>query len=289
MPGKALSFLSFCFFFLSALSYFMPGCALSFLSFFWPSLSWSWSLAISLCLHSSTSLPLLTDFWIESSSSAKTSVEKAFQSLNTWTQMSSFPPLVGLVQRVLRTEMSGPSASLSASPFFFALMVSEAGRTTPWTLKFHLSFAPESWRMRSSCGHLSSPSDTIRTSELDHSAWCSLSMHLFMGSFRSLPPLKTFSKKERSLSTDPSASTLSSSSLTSLGPEKQYTKQPLSCSLAALMHSSTRALATFSLTPRMLPLVSTHSKIGPRSAVGLTSLTSGFGTLVGCWCHPSLS
>ena len=34
--------------------------------------------------------------------------------------------LVGLVQRVLRTEMSGLSPSLSASPFFFALKVSEA-------------------------------------------------------------------------------------------------------------------------------------------------------------------
>ena len=54
MPGKALS-LSFCFFFLSALSY-HAGCAqLPVVLLAEPLLVLS--LAISLCLHSSTSLP----------------------------------------------------------------------------------------------------------------------------------------------------------------------------------------------------------------------------------------
>ena len=55
--------------------------------------------------------------------------------------MSSFPP-GGVGAEGPEDGDVRPSASLSASPFFFALMVSEAGRTTPWTLKFHLSFAP---------------------------------------------------------------------------------------------------------------------------------------------------
>lgn len=41
--------------------------------------------------------------------------------------------------------------------------------------------------------------------------------------------------------------------LTSWGPAKAKTKQPLSCALAALMHSKAKALATVSLGPRMDP------------------------------------
>ncbi len=41
------------------------------------------------------------------------------------------------------------------------------------------------------------------------------------------------------------------------------------------MHSSASALATVSRGPRMEPLVSQHSRMGPRSAVGRISRRSG--------------
>ena len=47
------------------------------------------------------------------------------------------------------------------------------------------------------------------------------------------------------------------------------------CARAARMHSSARALATVSRAPRMDPDVSTHSRMGPRSAVGRISRRSG--------------
>ena len=47
------------------------------------------------------------------------------------------------------------------------------------------------------------------------------------------------------------------------------------CALAARMHSRASAFATTSLDPRIEPEVSTHSRMGPRSAVGLISLRSG--------------
>ena len=49
----------------------------------------------------------------------------------------------------------------------------------------------------------------------------------------------------------------------------------LTCARAARMHSSASAFATTSLGPRMDPEVSTHRRIGPRSAVGRISRRSG--------------
>ena len=49
----------------------------------------------------------------------------------------------------------------------------------------------------------------------------------------------------------------------------------LTCARAARMHSSASAFATTSLAPRIEPEVSTHRRMGPRSAVGRISRRSG--------------
>ena len=81
----------------------------------------------------------------------------------------------------------------------------------------------------------------------------------------------------------------SSSSATSAGPANANTKHPRSCTLAARMHSRASALATTSRGPRIEPDVSTQSKIGPLSAVGLTSRRSGSGIRVSNSPQPSRS
>ena len=109
----------------------------------------------------------------------------------TWTKDSTLP--FGKTQEHKDLKTAG-SALLAASSL-------AAPTTRPWTLNPSFSFAPASFLISSCAGWRSSPSETIRMSELAQARSVRRSRHFEMGVLKSEPPLKTFSRKPRRRST----------------------------------------------------------------------------------------